>query len=1349
MADATSGSFGDSQPKPYSETTISSVKFENNLDPKNPGTFVVNKAITSPSFNPYARLTTTTPSTIRVGGELRPKNRKEQITWAAEQKARLTAVITGLGWLENCGWEIDGLEEKRKEYEELVIAVQKTDDANSFKTISLRIENLRLWVEEEIEVTKDFEKENSIKLELLKSDKRRRFNQLDRRANSLTNSKDYKKIQDILEPFSWLQVDSTCSDYTGELTPIDEALDKAEALIEVAEKEISRKKLQLEISAGLAIANLDSKIPEIESLLQNTATVSLKDATDQLLVEVNNLKPKLLSDDVTENDVTEFNKKLVAVSLKTTELKSLIERKSLEKLRLVREASSLVTEYNKRRGEVATLLQNQYTTSEKAATEALLAELDVMSRQLNSDTVTDTDIAAFSTKNTELQNKVGEIEQLIQAGESRQEAGLSWRIAWPSNIYRTEGKKANNKTPATDPTWNIGTVVVPQEQFALWDQIFIDQKVIFANYTAFFQKAQKVKKVDEFKDLIKLKESLLSNLRKGNIDTAALELKQLEDSVETNKAFIDNVAELEELSAKFETTVATLDRLKDIPGLERSLLDANKKELEALLSQLNDETNQKDVTKTKESLRMFRSILDMLVSAVSEKEKESIKEGGARRSEFLTLARELEKIKTTVEHHLGDAISTEEKVELTEEITKVGKTATSFSDFEAKQQYDDARESLILFRAAITELTAKVKEKEAKAAKVRAEKKEKETKKEEAYDALKKEFKEEVGKFKTAKDALENLKAFFAQELWFIALERSKIGLDELVTLFENKETKDNPKEAKRVVELFKKLLEKFIRDIGTKEALAKKDFGDNYRLGVLRPVNRDANIRVKDKTTGEYVDMKVGDWQNIQSGNTNPDLEREAKAEKIAKAEEELRQVHRRMRGEEETDPLRGLAKREAYIKMYAGRVWTTSDGDKMTQKIVNEFLGGNVERIDDQLEALEEELDRRDFLIKEKASRQLTPGEQLELDSLEVLVAPLIKEKRKFTERPYEEPVKMMRAKAAQKTTLTNNREVYSPAGNRRDDWIEFRNRTLTPEETKRTKIAKFNRDQEAIKNKYAKIPGVTKTTADGTMPSITSGDMGEGNEKLAGAVFPTEVKIDTKDPSGVAGGMTRSVLTEERFLKENKDSVQVPNHGISFKPLTQEEQVRKTTQVTSLLGSVGKFAKSWKTWLSIGAFIAGTMGPGLATAQADPTRPVTTIEQVISWKDFLGGLDERERGDMQKFVEDLSGPQKLDYENFIKKYAKTLNLDDNKESKKSELNAINVAELLNGASTGIYSDPEIRTELSRIAMYLQKINQMIDDHKMGKHSYQKRVYVYTAETLSFKGLFDFVQNLANRNK
>ncbi len=110
-------------------------------------------------------------------------------------------------------------------------------------------------------------------------------------------------------------------------------------------------------------------------------------------------------------------------------------------------------------------------------------------------------------------------------------------------------------------------------------------------------------------------------------------------------------------------------------------------------------------------------------------------------------------------------------------------------------------------------------------------------------------------------------------------------------------------------------------------------------------------------------------------------------------------------------------------------------------------------------------------------------------------------------------------------------------------------------------------------------------------------------------------------------------------------------------------------------------------------------------------------------------------------------------MNYEDFINRHAPSLQLKDEKGvldlSKKEILDNINVSELLNGSSVGIYTDPSVRSELSLIAMNLQKVHQMIEDHLAGKHTYQKRPYIYTHDTLTFKGLFDFVQNLAIRIK
>jgi hypothetical protein len=110
-------------------------------------------------------------------------------------------------------------------------------------------------------------------------------------------------------------------------------------------------------------------------------------------------------------------------------------------------------------------------------------------------------------------------------------------------------------------------------------------------------------------------------------------------------------------------------------------------------------------------------------------------------------------------------------------------------------------------------------------------------------------------------------------------------------------------------------------------------------------------------------------------------------------------------------------------------------------------------------------------------------------------------------------------------------------------------------------------------------------------------------------------------------------------------------------------------------------------------------------------------------------------------------------MNYEDFINLHAPSLELKDSKGildlSKKQILDSLTVTELLNGPSVGIYTDPGVRGELSTIAMNLQKVHQMIQDHLEGKHEYQKRTYIYTTETLTFKNLFETVQNLATRTQ
>ncbi len=1041
------------------------------------------------------------------------------------------------------------------------------------------------------------------------------------------------------------------------------------AMVELQELERSaqRQKRHLERMAGVSIATFENKKLEAVSLLQNSATGVEKDDTERLIKAIEKLSAALDSEDVTEEKVERLNQETSLLVVKIEELKALVAGGTNEKMTELRKLEQLIADFDNKKSLAFSMLSHPAAITEKASLTSLIDATDSLRTSLTrSNDVDNVEVEAFSKKISELGSAIDTLQNLIDTENKRQESMMSLHASWPKEIKYVEAKKSNNpNAPGVRGGWKKDGI--PLKEQVVWGKLNDQAKRVFDRYNTLVDKALILGDGNEIKHLTVIKELVINALYQEKTDVAQVELTRLEKGVEAARSEIENSVEEKELATKFATTVSHLGRLTNIAELEKKLLEAKKGEVEKISNKLKESGNSDD-TKRKELLGEYRALLGELVSAVEEKDKEAKKEEAARISEFKQLSRRLEETKTVITYKLPKGISDEDKDGLLKKLEDIETKAGDFSQHEVGKKYDKAREALFLFRSSLDSLTTSVQEK-ITAAKA-FEPKPDETKN----------FGQSVAFFEKLKGEINNLDN---------RSDKEKEGFDRLIAELDDLRTsraaETDKQSAGHKELLFRSLLGELasfvIKKIGYEETIKAQIESLHKQLDVAVSESRKEQIlekikerqgalekikalkaeketvvptkrvertpkddsliflREKDPNTGKAIEMKVSEWKELQTTkNTDASIE---KIDSRLRAEEDLRAIHK---GMWVRDP-------EGYKRLYAGRKWSTGDRDQLTQKIVGEILGKAVALVDERLTSHQKELDRRNALVRSLSSGVITPEEKNELAELERTLGTWIKEKESLTVRPFDEQLMELRKKAAKESELRNQTQFYSPSDDRGMDHIpvkgvageEFRKKGLfnklfggkNSEAQQRYQIAV----ESAGSSKRDTIKGFTKTAVNttplmGKMPDPitkadfvdidpTRKDLGVDMNKLANAVYNEKVNLGTSDAAINVAGMARSITGAPTQARA---------------PLTPEEQERKITRTSNLMAILSKNLKGWRGWMVAAALAAGAGGTTLAFAQADLTRPVTTIEQNLSWKDFLGGLGDNERISLEAIIRDL---------------------------------------------------------------------------------------------------------------
>lgn len=1154
---------------------------------------------------------------------------------------------------------------------------------------------------------------------------RRQYDRLANDINSLRNttlsisSKD--SIVQEYDSFSFLDTEDSPSQASlqaayDRLPEIENLLSAATSELRNLEKEEERARNRLKIEVAIAITKSDSKRLEVASLLSNEATLPEKNSTEELIAEIDTLGRALLSDDVTQGQLDEFNQKLLELNTKATTLERLVREGSAEKMTVARQAEHLIGLFEQKKSAAENLLLNPVNSSESTDTHTLIAEMDVISSSLKSSSdIASDEVNTFIAKIIKLEDKIAELQTSVDAESSRQESMYSWHADWPKTIKYSEGKKADKLGKGKEQAgWKKDNVLLPATTQPIWSRANDQAKRIFEKYNTVIGKAYEAEMGETVKDLIAIKESIIKALYAERPEDALTLLTKLEKGVDLKRGAIENSAELKSLSVKFEHIISALEHLTPtLSKLERTLLDAKKSDLSDDLDNLKKEETQKDAVRSKGLLNLFKSDLEGLAAAVSEKEKDNLKATGIRLVEFREFDARAEKLRTIILSDLKGFISDEGVADLKKRLSDVERNAKKVASLETEKEYAKAKKLFSSTKEDLAQLEREVSqhtsllttsEQAEMDKRVSTERKGVEKNQEEA-----KRFSDAKSYFNKLKGEVESLSPTGDKKL---ALEKRSTELKELAASFEAETDK---KKAKDLLRLFIAILGEFstfvIAEVGNPDRIEEKlkylkdklasvstksgqrdleeqiedlevskkkitDLEDAYkainggrskRPTVLRPEKSTNMVTAKvttidpvtDKPVTSFQEMTVEEWKAKQQGGSA--IKESVLEERKRKTEEELREVHKKMW---ERDP-------EGYKSLYAGRVWGPEN--ELTKKVVEELLKEKITPVQRSIDALSAEIARRTNLSAAGQERELTDAELSEIAEIDEQLAQLIEDKRSLTEKSYEEQL----AELGSKVVGTSGAYTFSPGHAAEFDWIGFSNRAMTKEERKRFIKASIVRKAEAIRGAKDSIPGYTKETTSGPATSITKGDLGEGNEKLAQVAFKDVTKLGAPGTERVYGGMVRGVTEHE--LSKLKDSTldhmtaalengtevdkkalsktdpafknlanqglyQEPIQAVEKRVLTQEEQERRTSKVNGLMETVKRFAKNnWKVLVNV-ALAGGVLGAAsLATAGTiEGARAVTTLGQYASWKDFAAtdSMDERKNAVFMQFIKDLIG-------------------------------------------------------------------------------------------------------------
>ncbi len=190
------------------------------------------------------------------------------------------------------------------------------------------------------------------------------------------------------------------------------------------------------------------------------------------------------------------------------------------------------------------------------------------------------------------------------------------------------------------------------------------------------------------------------------------------------------------------------------------------------------------------------------------------------------------------------------------------------------------------------------------------------------------------------------------------------------------------------------------------------------------------------------------------------------------------------------------------------------------------------------------------------------------------------------------------------------------------------------------------------------------------------------------------------------------------------------------------TSPEQAKKKFMAVNKLFDtlsverIKKFGKSWKVFAVVAAALYGAGYFGAAHSKEKEVRGPLTLEQAVSWKDFLKTNEEIQS------LKDLVGKDELGFVNFMKKYAPLANLDTNNPSTIEALSTMECVKLLNSPEIVYGLNDEQRQQVCNVVRKLEKLIQATEAGKNMSPTFTHQAFAYTNPKTTITQLYDMAR-------
>lgn len=189
-------------------------------------------------------------------------------------------------------------------------------------------------------------------------------------------------------------------------------------------------------------------------------------------------------------------------------------------------------------------------------------------------------------------------------------------------------------------------------------------------------------------------------------------------------------------------------------------------------------------------------------------------------------------------------------------------------------------------------------------------------------------------------------------------------------------------------------------------------------------------------------------------------------------------------------------------------------------------------------------------------------------------------------------------------------------------------------------------------------------------------------------------------------------------------------------------KSQKVNKLHEILMTLRATKYGNKNWQAYAAATVIALSGSGIGYIGARAYDTReksekPYQTLKQAISWKDFP------EVELFKSFIEDLSGNNKMNFIDFMKKHAPLLNIDQNNPSTIQTIATINCETLLNSPDETVYGlHEDQRRQACAIVSTFETIIRATDEAKRGSSQFTELSKKTLDPSLTVEKLYDLVK-------